>query len=113
MITPFEGKTPIISENAYLAPGVVIIGEVSIEHEASIWFNCVLRGDINSIKIAEQTNIQDGCLLHVTKRNALVVGARVTVGHGAILHACEIGDDSLIAMGAIVLDGAVIEPGCL
>ena len=113
MITSFEGKNPRISEKAYVAPGVVIIGEVEIADEASIWFNSVLRADINSIHVGEKTNIQDGCLLHVTRRHSLRVGARVTVGHGAILHACEIGDDSLIAMGAIVLDGAVVEAGCL
>lgn len=113
MNATFEGKTPKIAESAYIAPGVVIIGEVSIAQEASIWFQSVLRADINSISIGESTNIQDGCLLHVTKRNPLKVGARVTVGHGAILHACDIGDDCLIAMGAIVLDGAVVEAGCL
>jgi carbonic anhydrase/acetyltransferase-like protein (isoleucine patch superfamily) len=113
MITSFEGKTPKISENAYVAPGVVIIGEVEIAAESSIWFNSVLRADINSIQIGEKTNIQDGCMLHVTKRHPLRVGSRVTVGHGAILHACDIGDDCLIAMGAIVLDGAVVEANCL
>ncbi|MBX9686933.1 MAG: gamma carbonic anhydrase family protein [Candidatus Obscuribacterales bacterium] len=113
MIASFEGKKPEIAEGAYIAPGVVMIGEVRIAAEASIWFQSVLRGDINSIEIGEKTNIQDGCLLHVTKRHALKVGARVTVGHGAILHACEIGDDCLIAMGAIVLDGAVVEAGSM
>ena len=113
MIQTFEGKTPKIDEYAYVAPGVVIIGDVSVGAEASIWFQSVLRGDINSISIGEKTNIQDGCLLHVTKRHPLKIGARVTAGHGAILHGCEIGDDCLIAMGAIVLDGAVVEPGAL
>lgn len=113
MISPFEGKTPNISDSSYIAPGVVIIGDVTIEDEASIWFQSVIRGDINSIKIGKQTNIQDGCLLHVTKRNTLTVGSRVTVGHGAILHGCDIGEDCLVAMGAIVLDGAIVEAGCL
>jgi carbonic anhydrase/acetyltransferase-like protein (isoleucine patch superfamily) len=113
MIATFEGKTPKIAKNAYIAPGVVMIGEVSIGAEASVWFQSVLRGDINSITIGEKTNLQDGCMCHVTKRHPLIVGARVTVGHGAILHACTIGDDTLIAMGAIVLDGAVVERGCL
>lgn len=113
MIATFEGKTPKIAANAYTAPGVVMIGDVTIGAEASIWFQTVLRGDINSISIGEQSNIQDGCLLHVTRRHELKVGARVTVGHGAILHACDIGDDCLIAMGAIVLDGAVVEAGCM
>ena len=113
MISAFEGKSPSIAKSAYVAPGVTVIGEVSIAEQASIWFQSVLRGDINSISIGKGTNIQDGCLLHVTRKNALLVGERVTVGHGAIIHACEIGNDCLIAMGAIVLDGAVVEDGCL
>ncbi len=113
MIATFEGKTPKIAPNAYIAPGVVIIGAVEISPESSIWFQTVIRADINSISIGEKTNIQDGCMLHVSKRHALKIGNRVTVGHGAILHACDIGDDCLIAMGAIVLDGAVVEPGSM
>lgn len=113
MISKFEGKSPKIAASAYIAPGVTVIGEVSIGEEASIWFQSVLRADINSISIGARTNIQDGCMLHVTKKHALIVGERVTVGHGAILHACEIGNDCLIAMGAIVLDGAKVEDGAM
>ncbi len=113
MISPFEGKEPKISKSAYIAPGVVIIGDATISNDASVWFQSVVRADINAISIGEKSNIQDGCLLHVTKKHKLTVGERVTVGHGVILHACDIGDDCLIAMGAIVLDGAVVESGCI
>lgn len=113
MIASFEGKTPQIPENAYLAPGSAVIGDVRLGEKVSVWFQSVLRGDINYIEIGAETNIQDGCLLHVTQVHPLHVGARVTVGHGVILHGCNIGDDCLIAMGAIVLDGAVVETGCL
>jgi gamma-carbonic anhydrase len=113
MIATFEGKTPRVSASAYTAPGSVIVGDVTIEDDASIWFQTVLRGDINSITIGEKSNIQDGCILHVTHELPVVVGARVTVGHGAILHACQVGDDCLLAMGAIILDGAVVESGCM
>jgi gamma-carbonic anhydrase len=113
MISSFDGKTPRIAADAYVAPGAVIIGDVSIGRQASIWFSTVLRGDINSVSIGDETNIQDGCILHVTGSLPVTVGARVTVGHGAILHACTIGDDCLIGMGAIVLDGAVVESGSM
>lgn len=112
-ILSFDGHTPAIDESAFVAPGATIIGQVSIGRESSIWFQCVLRGDINSISIGNQTNIQDGCLLHVTNRYPLVIKDRVTAGHGAILHGCEIGEDCLIAMGATVLDGAVVGAGSL
>lgn len=112
-VLSFNGAAPSIDASAFIAPGANIIGRVSIGSESSVWFQCVLRGDINSITIGSQTNIQDGCLLHVTHKQALVIKDRVTAGHGAILHGCEIGDDCLIAMGAIVLDGAVIGQGSL
>ena len=113
MISSFEGKSPSISKSAYIAPGTIIVGDVSLGDQVSIWFQTVIRGDINKIEIGAQTNIQDGCLLHVTQTHPLIVGSRVTVGHGVILHGCNVADDSLIAMGAIILDGAVVERGCL
>jgi carbonic anhydrase/acetyltransferase-like protein (isoleucine patch superfamily) len=109
----FDGASPSIDQTAFIAPTSVIIGRVAIGTESSIWFQCVVRGDINSITIGNQTNIQDGCLLHVTHRHPLIIRDRVTAGHGAILHGCEIGNDCLIAMGAIVLDGAVVGEGSL
>ena len=113
MIRAFEGKTPNIAKSAYVATNVTLIGDVNIGDDASIWFQSVLRADINSISIGAKTNIQDGCMLHITKKHPLVVGERVTVGHGAILHGCTIASDCLIAMGTIILDGAVIEERCI
>jgi carbonic anhydrase/acetyltransferase-like protein (isoleucine patch superfamily) len=109
----YDGAAPSVDRTAFVAPGATLVGRVLVGPEASVWFNCVVRGDINSITIGNQTNIQDACLLHVTHKHPLVIRDRVTVGHGAILHGCEIQSDCLIAMGAIVLDGAVIGEGSL
>src|SRR5260221_3497532 len=98
--------SPVIDQSAYVAPNATVIGNVSIGSGSSIWFQTVIRADINEIKIGENTNIQDGCLLHVTASQALTIGDRVTIGHGAILHGCFIDSNCLISMGAIVLDGA-------
>ncbi|HEY9774915.1 MAG TPA: gamma carbonic anhydrase family protein [Planktothrix sp.] len=111
MIFPYENFRPEIHETVFVAPTAVIIGRTKIAEGASIWFNCVVRGDINAIEIGKNTNIQDGCLLHVTNRNPLVVAERVTVGHGAILHGCRIEADCLVSMGAVVLDGAAVGAG--
>lgn len=99
---------PKVHETAFIAPNACLIGAVVVEADASVWFNTVARADINSIYIGEGTNIQDGCMLHVTHSLSLTIKERVTVGHGAILHGCQIESDCLIAMGAIVLDGAKI-----
>jgi len=104
----YGGNSPQVHASAYIAPTACLIGAVIIEEEASIWFNTVARGDINTIRIGRASNIQDGCMLHVTQHLGLTVGERVTVGHGAILHGCTIESDCLIAMGAIILDGAKV-----
>lgn len=104
----FQEKAPEVHESAFVAPTACIIGEVAVKEDASIWFHTVIRGDINSVTIGRSTNIQDGCLLHVTNAHPLVVGERVTVGHGAILHGATIESDCLIGMGSIILDGALI-----
>ena len=93
----------------YLAPGAVVTGDVELGTEASVWYNAVLRGDSGKITVGDRTNIQDGCILH----EKTAVGADCTVGHGAILHGCTVGDGCLIGMGAIVLTGAVLGEGCL
>jgi carbonic anhydrase/acetyltransferase-like protein (isoleucine patch superfamily) len=113
MIIAFKEKMPSVHESAYIAPTAVLVGQVKVAQSASIWFNCVVRADINSISIGSNSNIQDGCLLHVTTNHPLVIGDRVTAGHGAILHGCRVEDDCLIAMGAIVLDGAVVGSGSI
>jgi len=114
-IRSFEGIQPKIAVSAYVDEAAVVIGDVMIAADASLWPMVVARGDVQSISIGERTNVQDGAVLHVTSDNdftpggyALTIGNDVTVGHGAILHACTIGDFSLIGMGATVLDGAVV-----
>lgn len=110
---PFENYKPSLHDSVFIAPTAVVIGRVEIGEGSSIWFNCVVRGDINRISIGSNTNIQDGSLLHVTHRHPLVVKERVTVGHGAILHGCTVESDCLISMGAVILDGALIGEGSI
>ena len=113
----FGGKAPRVDPAAFVAPGARLIGDVEIGAEASIWYNCVLRGDVNRIRIGARTNIQDGTVVHVSHDGphaklggfATVIGEDVTIGHKAIIHACRIEDAVLIGMGAIVLDGAVVK----
>jgi gamma-carbonic anhydrase len=104
-------KTPHIPESVFIAPGAHVMGDVTCGEHASIWYNAVVRGDINTIKIGEKTNIQDGCVLHLENDRACTVGNYVTVGHKAILHGCTIEDACLIGMGAIILNGAFLEKG--
>jgi carbonic anhydrase/acetyltransferase-like protein (isoleucine patch superfamily) len=102
----FLAEKPVISEDVYIAPDATILGKVSIRSESSVWFQSVIRADINEIRIGQKTNIQDGSILHVADRFGLTIGDQVCCGHRAILHACTIGDRVLIGMGAIVMDGA-------
>lgn len=104
----FSEMKPEIHPETFIAEGVRIVGRVILGRGVSVWYNSVLRADIATITIGENTNIQDNCVVHVDFGLDTVLGANVTVGHGAILHACRIGDNTLIGMGAILLDGAVI-----
>lgn len=106
-------KKPRIDEQAVVADGAVVLGDVTIEKDVSICYNAVIRGDANSISIGEGTNIQDLAVLHVDADASLAIGKNVTIGHGAILHGCTIKDQALIGMGAIVLNGAVIGKGSM
>ena len=108
-------EVPEIAEGAWVAPGAIIIGRAVLRRGASVWYNCVLRSDMEgaTIEIGEDANIQDGTVIHVDTDLPCRVGARVTVGHGAILHACSVGDDAMIAMGATVLSGARVGPGSI
>ena len=108
MIKIYEDKKPSIHSSCYIAENVSIIGDVSVEELSNIWFGAVIRGDTNYIKIGKGSNIQDNCTLHVAEDSPLVIGDNVTIGHGAILHGCSIGDDTLIGMGSIILDNAII-----
>ncbi len=110
-ILPFRGIVPTIDPTVFVAHGAVIIGDVEIGRGSSIWFNCVVRGDVHFIRIGERTNIQDGSILHVTSgRYPLRIGSDITVGHGVILHGCTVHDHCLLGMGSRILDNAVIEP---
>jgi carbonic anhydrase/acetyltransferase-like protein (isoleucine patch superfamily) len=106
-------KTPALGEGVYVATGAVVVGDVILGDHSSVWYHAVLRGDINRIAVGHHTNIQDNAVLHVTQDRPCVVGNWVTIGHGALVHACSIGDETLIGMGAVVLDGAVIGRNCL
>lgn len=114
MITQFEGKVPRIHARAWVAPTAVVLGDVEIAEDASIWYLCVLRGDTNFIRIGARSNIQDGTIIHVNAgREPAIIGSDVTVGHRAIIHACTLEDGAFVGMGATVLDGAVIEGGAM
>ena len=107
---PFEGKRPSVHPTAFVAPTAAVIGEVEIGEGANVWYHCVLRGDTNFIRIGPRANIQDGTIVHVNAgAQSTVVGADVTVGHAAIVHACTLMDRAFVGMGATVLDDAVIE----
>jgi carbonic anhydrase/acetyltransferase-like protein (isoleucine patch superfamily) len=102
------GRDPQIDPSAYVARGAIIVGDVRVGPRASIWHNCVLRGDINSIEIGEGSNVQDGTMVHLADEYGVKVGKHVTIGHAAMIHACTIGDECLIGMHATILDGAEI-----
>lgn len=108
-ITPYKGQIPKLHASVFVADGAKIIGDVAIGEDSGIWFNAVIRGDVNFIHIGSRTNVQDNSVLHVTSKTApLNIGSDVTIGHSAILHGCTIDECCLIGMGAIVLDGAHI-----
>lgn len=112
IILPYNDKTPTLGEGVFVAPGAAVIGDVVVGADTNIWFNVTIRGDVNTIRIGQRTNIQDGTVCHVTYKNGpLVIGNDVTIGHKAILHACTLEDLSFVGMGAIVMDGCVIESG--
>ncbi len=110
MIRDFQDTIPKIHESVFLAENAVVIGDVEIEKDASIWYNCVLRGDVNFIRIGEKTNIQDGTIIHVSRKEeySTIIEHEVTVGHSATIHGCYIETGSLIGIGAIILDGVRI-----
>lgn len=113
-ILPYRGVWPRLHESVFVADGARIIGDVEIGVDSSVWFNAVVRGDVCPIRIGERTNVQDNVTLHVTHDTGpLNIGSRVTIGHNAVLHACTVRDETLIGMGAILLDGCVIEPRTL
>ncbi|WP_421781410.1 gamma carbonic anhydrase family protein [Kiloniella litopenaei] len=125
IIKSYRGITPKLSKDAFIAENAVIIGDVEIGAGTSIWYNCVLRGDVNSITIGENTNIQDGTIIHVNHDRTgsnyrktgggipTRIGSGVTVGHMALLHACEIEDDAFIGMRSVVMDKAIVKTNAM
>ena len=107
------GKKPDTAKAAFVAGNATVLGDVTLGARSSVWYGCVLRGDINSIEIGEGTNIQDLAMVHLADDHGVKVGRYCTIGHSAIIHACEIGDECLIGMGATILDGAKIGDHCI
>lgn len=112
-IDKYLGQSPRVAPSAFIAPGAFVVGDVTVGEEASIWPGCSLRGDIAPIVIGAHSNVQDGSVVHVADDLPAVVGEWVTIGHKAIVHACTIGNEVLIGMGAIILDGAQIGDQCI
>lgn len=113
LVLPYRGVWPRVAGDAFIAPTAVIVGDVTIESGANIWFGAVLRGDTAPIRIGSRTNVQDGCVLHTDEGAPATVGADCTLGHGAIVHGATIGDGTLVGMRATVLNLAVVGAGCL
>lgn len=107
------GRTPDTARAAFVAANATVIGDVTLGANSSVWYGCVLRGDINSIVIGEGSNVQDGTIVHLADDCGVKVGNHTTIGHAAIIHACEIGNECLVGMGATVLDGAKIGDRCI
>ena len=103
----------MIDKSVFIADGAKVIGDVEISKNGSVWFNAVIRADLGSVKIGENSNVQDNAVVHTSKDFGVQIGDNVTIGHSAIVHGCTVGNNVLIGMGAIVLDGAVIEDNCI
>ena len=125
IIQPYHGRAPLIDASAFVAAGAVVIGDVTIGAGSSIWYGCVVRGDVNKITIGQGTNIQDGTVIHCNRDTSGAdyrlsgggmscwIGSHITVGHMALLHACRLEDGCFIGMRAVVMDGAVVESGAM
>ncbi|KJL46433.1 2,3,4,5-tetrahydropyridine-2,6-dicarboxylate N-acetyltransferase [Microbacterium hydrocarbonoxydans] len=112
-VLTLPNRAPSIADDAFVAEGARVVGEVSLAKGASVWYNAVLRADSAGISIGRDSNVQDNVSVHVDGGHPVIVGENVSIGHNAVVHGCRIGDGSLIGMGAVILSGAVIGPGCL
>jgi len=108
MLLLYKHHKPVLGKNVFMAENCSIIGRCFIDDECSIWYNAVLRGDVNEIRLGKKTNIQDCCVVHCDRSHGTYLGENVTVGHNAIIHGCTIGNNCLVGMGAVVLEGAVV-----
>jgi gamma-carbonic anhydrase len=114
MLLPYRGVLPRVAERVFIAPGAKVIGDVEIGADSSIWFGCVVRGDVNVVRIGERTNIQDGTVVHVAKEGqGTFIGSDITIGHMALLHACTLEDGCLVGMRATIMDGCLVERGSM
>lgn len=114
LIKPLNGMNPTFGKNCFFAETAVIIGDVKMGDDCSIWYNAVIRGDVNSIRIGNKVNIQDGAIIHCTYQKAATqIGNRVSIGHNALVHGCILHDNVLIGMGAIVMDHAIVHSGSI
>lgn len=113
-VLPFEGKLPALCDGVFIAPGAKVIGDVKIGEDSGIWYGCILRGDVNEIRVGKRVNIQDGTVVHVAaKGQGTYIGDDVSIGHMALIHACTIESGAFIGMKAVVMDGAVVESGAM
>lgn len=109
LILPVDGKLPEFGSNCFLAPNATIVGDVVMGNDCSVWFNAVIRGDVNSIRMGNKVNVQDGAVIHCTyQKTQAIIGNNVSIGHNALVHGCTLHDEVLIGMGAIVMDNAVV-----
>jgi gamma-carbonic anhydrase len=114
LLVPYRGMLPKIADDAFIAPNAAVIGDTEIGQESSIWFGCVLRGDVSPIRIGARVNIQDGTIVHVSSKGiGTTIGDEVSIGHMALIHACKLETGSFIGMGAVVMDGVVVETGAM
>ena len=113
-ILPFQGRAPKIAADAWVAPGATVIGDVEIGARSSIWFGCIVRGDVNVVRIGRGSNLQDGTIVHVSGREqGTFIGDGVLIGHACVIHACTVADGAFVGMRACVMDGAVVEGGAM
>jgi carbonic anhydrase/acetyltransferase-like protein (isoleucine patch superfamily) len=114
LLLPVKGVYPVIGKNCFLAENSTIVGDVTMGNHCSVWFNTVIRGDVNYITIGDNTNIQDGAVIHCTYlKAATIIGSNVSIGHNALVHGCTLQDHVLVGMGAIVMDHAIVEEFCI
>lgn len=113
LILPYQGRLPVIADDAFIAPNATVIGDVEIGARASIWFGCVLRGDVDKIRVGEGTNVQDGTIVHVSSRpdGHTHIGRNITIGHMSLIHSCVLEDGCFIGMKACLMDEVIVETG--
>ncbi len=114
LIKSCRGNTPSFGDNCWLAENATVVGDVIMGKDCSVWFNAVIRGDVNAIQIGDKVNVQDGAVIHCTfEKTKVNIGNNVSIGHNALVHGSEIGDDVLVGMGSIIMDNCIVESNCI